>query len=98
MRLSHCTLRLAAAAALLFTSGLASAVPVADPDAEAITALQDAYTRVVPAGEAADFHRDLLATVLQRIKRHHATEVTCRRWRPPLPAAARWCRCRGAQC
>lgn len=93
MRLSHCTLRLAAAAALLFTSGLASAVPVADPDAEAITALQDAYTRVVPAGEAADFHRDLLATVLQRIKRHHATEVDM----PALAAATAGALAPGAQ-
>lgn len=37
--------------------------------------LQSAYARSVAPGEQADLHRELLATVLQRVKRTHAAEV-----------------------
>jgi carboxyl-terminal processing protease len=67
----------AAAAALLLWAGTAAwgAVPAFGSDDEAISALQAAYLQSVTPGEQADLHRDLLATVLQRIKRSHATQV-----------------------
>ncbi len=69
-------LRAATASALLWAavgSGWASAPqPLSD---ELLGALQGAYTRAVTPGEQADLHRDLLATVLQRVQRSHATEA-----------------------
>jgi len=69
-------LRAATASALLWAaagSGWASTPqPLSD---ELLGALQGAYTRAVLPGEQADRHRDLLATVLQRVQRSHATEA-----------------------
>jgi carboxyl-terminal processing protease len=64
-----------AACALLAVGAALAAVPPALPDDASIALLQDAYTRSVAPGEQADKHRDLIATVLQRVKRSHATEV-----------------------
>ncbi|MBA2961128.1 MULTISPECIES: S41 family peptidase [Ramlibacter] len=75
MRHPRPTLRTFAAAWLLAIAGAAAAATPAASDEEAITALQDAYARAVVPGEQADLHRELLATVLQRIKRSHATVV-----------------------
>ncbi|NPC58344.1 S41 family peptidase [Caenimonas soli] len=70
------TLRACAAACLLFAgSASLAALPSAATDEDVVTSLQDAYARSVPPGEQADLHRELLATVLQRVKRSHATEV-----------------------
>ena len=70
------TLRIFAAACLLF-SGSASlaAAPPATADDEALASLQGGYARSVVPGEQADLYHELLATVLQRVKRSHATEV-----------------------
>ncbi|MGE0331848.1 MAG: S41 family peptidase [Ramlibacter sp.] len=69
-------LRAATASALLWAAagiGWASAAqPLSD---ELLGALQGAYTRAVMPGEQADLHRDLLASVLQRVQRSHATEA-----------------------
>jgi carboxyl-terminal processing protease len=69
-------LRTATAAAVLCAvagSGWASnAQPLSD---DLLASLQTAYTRAVTPGEQADRHRDLLATVLQRVQRSHATEA-----------------------
>jgi carboxyl-terminal processing protease len=40
-----------------------------------LSSLQAAYARAVTPGEQADQHRDLLATVLQRVQRSHAIEA-----------------------
>ena len=70
------TLRAFAAACLLFAgSASLAASPSAATDDDAVSFLQDAYVRSVAPGEQADLHRELLATVLQRVKRSHATEV-----------------------
>jgi carboxyl-terminal processing protease len=80
------TLRAFAAVCLLFAGGASLAASPSAPstDEEAISALQDAYVRSVAPGEQADLHRELLATVLQRVKRSHATEVDL----PALAAVA----------
>ena len=80
------TLRAFAAACLLFAGSVALAALPSAPstDDDAISFLQDAYVRSVAPGEQADLHRELLATVLQRIKRSHATEVDL----PALAAVA----------
>jgi carboxyl-terminal processing protease len=69
-------LRALAAACLLFagTAALAASPPAAGDD-DAISSLQAAYARSVAPGEQADLHRELLATVLRRVKRSHATDV-----------------------
>jgi carboxyl-terminal processing protease len=70
------TLRAFAAACLLFAgSASLAASPSAATDDDAISSLQNAYAQSVAPGEQADLHRELLATVLQRVKRSHATEV-----------------------
>ena len=70
------TLRAFAAAAMVFAGSAAlGASPPAANDDDTVSALQGAYARSVAPGEQADLHRDLLATVLQRVKRSHATEV-----------------------
>src|SRR6185369_6443955 len=70
------TLRAFAAACLLLVGSTSlAASPSAVTDDEVISSLQDAYLRAVAPGEQADLHRELLATVLQRVKRSHATEV-----------------------
>lgn len=85
MRHSSLSLRLVAAAWLLLACGGAfGASPAQVSDDEAIAALQAAYARRVAPGEQADLHRELLAAVLQRVKRSHATEVDL----PALAAAA----------
>ncbi len=62
-------LRACAAACLL-----AAALPsLADTDP--LAALQAAYARAVTPGEQADRHRELIATLLQRVERHYAREV-----------------------
>ena len=70
------TRRAAATAALLLTAaawGWASpAQPLSD---DLLAGLQSAYTRAVIPGEQADQHRELLATVLHRVQRSHATEA-----------------------
>ena len=80
------TLRAFAAGWLLLAGAAAfcASPPQAGDDDSAIVALQTAYTRRVVAGEQADLHRDLLAAVLHRIKRSHATDVDL----PALAAAA----------
>jgi carboxyl-terminal processing protease len=70
------SLRAFAAACLLFAgSASLAASPSATPDDEAVTSLQDAYARSVAPGELADLYRELLATVLQRVKLSHAADV-----------------------
>jgi carboxyl-terminal processing protease len=71
------TLRAFAAACLLFAGNVSLAASPSAPstDEDAISALQDAYVRSVARGEQADLYRELLATVLQRVKRSHVTEV-----------------------
>ena len=79
------TLRAFAAAWLLLTgSALSGAAPAAVTDDEAVATLQTAYARSVVPGEQAEFYRDLLATVLQRIRRSHVTTVDL----PALAAVA----------
>ena len=79
-------IRRAFAAAWMVCAGSAAlgASPPEASDDDAISSLQGAYARSVAPGEQADLHRDLLATVLQRVKRSHATEVDL----APLAAAA----------
>jgi carboxyl-terminal processing protease len=73
------TWRVLTAGCLLGMAGasLASSPSPAEPTADELTisSLQDTYSRSVVAGDQADTHRVLLATVLQRIKRSHATQV-----------------------
>ena len=69
------TLRAFGAACLLFAGSAAmGASPSASSD-DVISSLQSAYARSVAPGEQADLHRELLATVLQRVKRSYATQV-----------------------
>ncbi|HSH92157.1 MAG TPA: S41 family peptidase [Ramlibacter sp.] len=80
------TFRAFAAAWLLVATGAALADPPSPPsDEETIATLQAAFMQSVMAGEQADLHRELLANVLQRVKRSHATEVDL----PAFAAAAR---------
>ncbi len=70
------TRRAHAAAWLLFAVTAAhGASPSGASDDEAISSLQAAYARSVAPGQVADVHRELLATVLQRVKRSHARDV-----------------------
>ncbi|HSW20206.1 MAG TPA: S41 family peptidase [Ramlibacter sp.] len=70
------TLRAVAAAGLLLAgSACLATAPPATPDDDALAALQEAYARSVPPGEQAQLYHELLATVLQRVKRSHAKEV-----------------------
>jgi carboxyl-terminal processing protease len=73
MRPSFPTLRALLAALLLGAAGAGWAAPAATADDEAIAVLQAAYTRAVAPGEQADLYRDLIPTVLERIRRSHAT-------------------------
>ncbi len=67
-------LRTLCAAGLLLAGGASSAALLPGlSDDDLIFTLQDAYARSVKPGEQAAQHRELLATVLQRIKRHYAT-------------------------
>lgn len=79
------SLRAFTAAWLLLAGNAVLAAAPADPsDDDALASLQEAYMRSVAPGEQADQHRELLGTVLQRIKRSHSTEVDL----APLAAAA----------
>jgi carboxyl-terminal processing protease len=65
----------ATAAASLFAvagASFAASTPVTD---ELLAPLTSAYVRAVKPGEQAEFHRELFATVLQRVYRSHAREV-----------------------
>lgn len=73
--------RVSFAASLLFAAGAALA---AGPPEDPLAALQAAYGQAVSPGERADLHRDLLATILQRVQRSYATEVDL----PAFTAAA----------
>ena len=64
----------AACVLLLVASGSALAIAPATPE-DPIGPLQAAYARAVPAGEQADLHLELLATVLARVQRTYAREV-----------------------
>ena len=96
MRHPHLTLRAFAAAWLLLAGAAAfSATPCATSDEAAVSEMQVVYARAVIPGEQADQHRALLATVLLRIKRSHATDVdlgalcaAAARVLDPLPLAA----------
>ncbi len=66
--------RAIAAACLLFTTAAFGAAPPADED-EAVSLLQTVYGQSVAPGPEADRHRELIATVLQRVKRSHASKV-----------------------
>lgn len=68
------TLRTGAAAWLLLAATASLAATTESPD-DPVADLQAAYARAVPPGEQADFYKDLLATVLQRVQRSYATEV-----------------------
>lgn len=68
----HPSLRALATGWLLAAAGVAFAAGDAD---DPVAQLQSAYSRAVVPGEEADLHRELAATVLQRIKRSHATDV-----------------------
>jgi C-terminal peptidase prc len=83
MRRLNPTLRASAAACLLLaaTASLAASPPPAE---DPLLSLRAAYARAVPAGEQADFYRDLFATVLERVQQSYATEVDL----PGLAAAA----------
>ncbi|MES2785526.1 MAG: S41 family peptidase [Pseudomonadota bacterium] len=63
-------------------SSLAATEPATDE--EAIAAVQRAYERAVRPGEQADLHRELFASVFQRVKRSYARSVEI----PALAAAA----------
>lgn len=69
---SHSIIRVLAAAGLLWAGSSALA---ASADEETVLLVQAAYARSVAPGEQADGHRELLAAVLQRVKRSHATDV-----------------------
>jgi carboxyl-terminal processing protease len=70
------TLRAFATACLILAAGASlAASPPAPTNDDPISLLQDAYARAVAPGEQADLHRELLATVLQRVQRSHATNV-----------------------
>ena len=64
-----------AAAALLLAGHGALAAPDPARDEAALASLQGVYGRSVPPGEAADRYRELLPTVLQRIRRSSVAEV-----------------------
>jgi carboxyl-terminal processing protease len=68
------SLRASAVACLLLACrvcGAAAPAPGDDP----IAALQSAYARAVARGPQADLHRELVATVLNRVERAYATPV-----------------------
>ena len=73
-------LRAVAAASLLYGGGICGGISFAassppSTDDEAIAPLQGAYARSVVAGDQALRYQALFATVLQRVKRSHATPV-----------------------
>lgn len=68
----------AAACLILIASAASAAAPPEEDTDSIISFLQSAYARAVAPGEQADLHRELLATVLQRVKRSHAAEVDLR--------------------
>lgn len=68
-------LRTVAAALFIAAVGCAWASPAQPLSDELLAGLQSAYTRAVTPGEQADQHRELLATVLHRVQRSHATEA-----------------------
>ena len=57
------------------SAAFAASPPVAGEDDAVVSSLQSAYARSVAPGEQADLHRELLAAVLQRVKRSYATPV-----------------------
>lgn len=59
----------------LLAAGISFAATAPVSDEQAIASLQRAYDKAVTPGEQADLHRELLATVLQRIKRNYARPV-----------------------
>jgi carboxyl-terminal processing protease len=65
----------ATAAACLFAAAGASLAASPSLTDELLAPLTSAYVRAVKPGEQADLHRDLFATVLQRVHRSHAREV-----------------------
>jgi carboxyl-terminal processing protease len=67
-------LRAPAAAWLFATCGVTLAGP-APLTEEMLAPLTSAYVRAVKPGEQADLHRELFATVLQRVQRSYALEV-----------------------
>lgn len=74
MRSCSTPLRAVAASALLFAASAALAQsPVAADDA--LASLQSAYAGAVAPGTQADLYRELIATVVERVKRSYATEV-----------------------
>ncbi len=76
MRSLHKSLRVfVTAAALAAAASTAGAMPVPPPDEDIVANWQDAYTRAVLPGEQADFHRELLVSLVRRVKRSHAMEV-----------------------
>ena len=94
MRRLYRTLRAPAVACLLLAGGasLHASTPAAD---DPIASLQAAYARSVAPGEQAEMHRELLATVLNRVQRSYATEVdlpalvaVAMKVLAPLPAGA----------
>jgi carboxyl-terminal processing protease len=66
---------LAPLAASLFITVSASAAPAPALSDEMLAPLTSAYVRAVKPGEQADLHRELFATVLQRVQRSYALEV-----------------------
>lgn len=64
-----------AATVLLLAGGASMAASPAAADEAALGSLQDAYARSVAPGEEASLYRELLATVLQRVKRSSAVHV-----------------------
>jgi carboxyl-terminal processing protease len=87
MRSLHKPLRVfVTAVAFAAMAATAGAVPVPVPplDDEVVASWQAAYARAVLPGEQADMHRELLAGLVKRIKRSHATDVDL----PSLAAAA----------
>lgn len=69
------SLRILAAAFLLAGATSAGAQAARGLSDDILASVQTAYTRAVTPGEQADLHRDLLASVLQRVQRSHATEA-----------------------
>jgi len=66
----------AAAASLVLLSAVSGAAAAPTPlSDELIASLQSAYARAVTPGELADRHRELLAAVLRRVERSHATDM-----------------------
>ena len=69
------SLRTLAAALLVAGATSAGAQAAQALNDDILASLQTAYARAATPGEQADMHRELLATVLQRVQRSHATEA-----------------------